>query len=339
MGRGGALTNESPAVAFFGISIACILISQALAYFTSLPEHWPGTVSTCAFLSIGLQWLIFIPSAMLSTEKFFDLSGSLTYMFLAVYSLTMSGHYTARQLLVTLFVIIWATRLGAFLFLRIQRAGKDGRFDEIKHNLPRFFNMWTIQGLWVFLTELPLFVINSTPAPDHSDFPTWSDYLGMVLFGLGFACEVIADNQKTQFSMQPENEGRWIQTGLWAYSRHPNYFGEILLWLGIFFISSSAFTNAFQWLAIESPFFVAFLLMKVSGVPLLEARADAKWGQDPAYQEYKARTPELIPLPTSLSALAGISDTSLSERLMEDSPADPEQAASETPADQPIVES
>merc|ERR1711988_222171 len=120
---------------------------------------------------------------MLSTEKFFDLSGSFTYIFLALYSLTMSGHYTARQLLVTLFVIIWATRLGAFLYLRIQRAGKDGRFDEIKHNLPRFFNMWTIQGLWVFLTALPVFCLNATES--DAEFPSWTDYLGLVCFGLG----------------------------------------------------------------------------------------------------------------------------------------------------------
>lgn len=270
---------------------------------------------------------------MLATEKFFDLSGSFTYTFLALYSLIQSGHYYPRQLLVTLFVLIWAARLGTFLYLRIQRAknGKDGRFDEIKHNLPRFFNMWTIQGLWVFLTELPLFCLNSTPS--DTAFPLWSDYLGLVCFGVGFACEVIADNQKTEFALQPENEGKFIQTGLWAFSRHPNYFGEILLWIGIFFVCSSAFTDAFQWICIISPMFVAFLLIKVSGVPLLEARADQKWGHDPAYLEYKARTPELIPIP-SFAALTGVGDASLSAPLMdEEGPVEEDR-----PSEQPIVE-
>jgi len=165
--------------------------------------------------------------------------------------------------------------------------------------------MWTIQGLWVFLTALPVFCLNSTK--EDADFPSWCDYLGMVCFGLGFACEVIADNQKTAFAADPENEGKFISTGLWKFSRHPNYFGEIMLWVGIFFVCSSVFSG-FQWVAVESPAFVAFLLMKVSGIPLLEARADEKWGEDQAYQAYKATTPELVPWPTAFS-FDNLSDT------------------------------
>lgn len=298
MGRGAALSNESPSVAFLGITVACVIISQALAYFASLSGEWPGIVSTAAFIAIGLQWVVFVPSAIMATEIFFDMSGSFTYSFLAVYSLVKGGTYYPRQLVVTAFVLMWSTRLGVFLYLRVKRAGKDGRFDEIKHHVPRFFNMWTIQGLWVFLTALPVFCLNATE--DNVAFLTWSDYLGLVCFGVGFACEVIADNQKTQFALDPENEGKWISSGLWALSRHPNYFGEILLWVGIFFISSSVFTGG-QWISVESPLFVAFLLIKVSGIPLLEARADHKWGQDPEYQAYKANTPELVPLPSSFS--------------------------------------
>jgi len=329
MGAGRALTNESPSVAFIGITIACIIISQALAYATSLADHWPGTVSFCALLAIGLQWLVFVPSAALATEKFFDVTGSATYFVLALYSLIHCGKYYTRQIVVTLFVMLWSVRLGSFLYMRIQRAGKDGRFDEIKNNVPRFFNMWTIQGLWAFLTALPVFCINATK--QDTAFPTWTDYTGIICFGLGFACEVIADNQKTKFALDPANEDKWISSGLWAYSRHPNYFGEIVLWIGIFLIGASVFTGG-QWIAVESPLFVAFLLKKVSGIPLLESRADAKWGQDPGYQTYKASTPELVPYPvfllaliSSLGAMVGMGGVSarhetaeLSESLMAD---------------------
>jgi len=318
------LSNESPSVAFFGISIACIIISQALAYLATQEGNWPGVVSKCAALAIGLQWVVFVPSAMLQTEKFFDLCGSVTYFTLAIYSLMKGETFYARQVIITLCVVAWAVRLGLFLYLRIQRAGgKDGRFDTIKNNIPRFFNMWTIQGLWVFFTALPVFCLNATKA--NAPFG-WVDYLGLLCFGLGFTIEVFADNQKTAFSKDEANQDKWISTGLWAFSRHPNYFGEIVLWVGIFLVSSTVLTGG-QWISILSPVFVAFLLIKVSGIPLLEARADDKWGNDPAYLEYKANTSVLIPWPNATNmgmALAAASDSSagagLEESLMEGQP-------------------
>ena len=281
----------------------------------------------------GIHWLVFIPSALLATEKFFDMTGQFDYSFLALYSLFRGGEgpRSFRQWVVTLFVLLWSVRLGVFLYLRIQRTNKDGRFDEIKHHVPRFFNMWTIQGCWVFLTMLPVFCLNGTE--DEVGFPTWTDYLGVLLFGFGFACEVIADNQKTAFASNPANEGKWISKGLWALSRHPNYFGEIMLWAGIFLICCSVFTSG-QWISIESPLFVAFLLIKVSGIPLLEARADGEWEDDPDYQAYKEATPVLVPWPKGWSDLAKAWDTGeaveggLTESLIDE--------ASES--QQPIVE-
>jgi len=287
-----------------------------LAYITTLPGEWPGINTKAAFMSIGFHWLVFLPSAFLATERFFDVTGQLDYSFLALWSLMAGGTYHTRQFLVTMCVLIWSIRLGIFLYLRIQRKQKDGRFDEIKHHIPRFFNMWTIQGCWVYLTMVPVFCLNATET--DVPFPQSSDYFGMVCFGIGFACEVIADNQKTAFAMNPDNEGKWISTGLWALSRHPNYFGEILLWIGIFLMSSTVFTGG-QWLAIESPCFVAFLLIKVSGIPLLEARAENEWGHDPTYQAYKEATPELIPWPTSINMSHFMdSPTDLKQSLMGD---------------------
>lgn len=295
MGKGQALSNTSPSIAFFGITIACVIISQAFAYLTSSSGEWPGEIALCAILCIAIQWIVFIPSALFATGSFFDIAGSGSFFIVSSYSLFAGGTYHVRQMFVTLFTLIWSVRLGSFLYQRVQRAGKDSRFDEIKHNLPRFFNMWTIQGLFSFLTALPVFVLNSIE--EDQEFPQWNDYLGMVLACVGFAFEVIADNQKTAFKLDPANDGKWIETGLWSLSRHPNYFGEICIWVGIFCICSSVLSD-WQWLCIESPIFVAFLLTKVSGIPLLEARAQHTWGNNPDYMSYVSETPVLIPIPS-----------------------------------------
>ena len=110
----------------------------------------------------------------------------------------------------------------------------------------------------------------------------------------GFTIEVMADRQKSRFRADPANRGRFISTGLWSRSRHPNYFGEITLWVGILLIAAPTL-RGWQWVAVLSPLFVTVLLTRVSGIPLLEKKADTKWGDDPAYQEYKASTPVLIP--------------------------------------------
>jgi len=298
VGSGHALSNNSPSIAFYGISVACIVISQALAYFTSPEGQWPGQLAICALASIGMQWLMFLPSALFGTGSFFDVTGTATYFTLALYSLISQGTYHLRQVIVTLFVLVWSVRLGAFLFQRVKRVGKDQRFDEIKNNMPRFFNMWTIQGLWVFLTALPVFCLNAIA--QDSDFPQWTDYVGILLAAVGFSFEVIADNQKTAFRMDPANQDKFISTGLWSFSRHPNYFGEICFWIGIFLACSTMFSG-FQWLCLESPLFVAFLLIKVSGIPLLEARAERRWKDDPAYKTYVDTTPVLIPSITKYS--------------------------------------
>jgi steroid 5-alpha reductase family enzyme len=104
----------------------------------------------------------------------------------------------------------------------------------------------------------------------------------------------VADNQKGRFKADPANQGKFISTGLWAKSRHPNYFGEIVLWIGVLLIAVPVL-EGWQWVALLSPVFVALLLVKGSGVPLLEAKADKKWGGQPDYEAYKKNTPVLIP--------------------------------------------
>ena len=245
-------------------------------------------------LAFLIQWLVFIPSYIFQTEKFFDLTGSLTYITvtgLAVCYSRYSVPLDARSILLAALVIVWALRLGSFLFSRIQKAGKDDRFDELKPNFFRFLNVWTIQGLWVTFTAAAAWVaIANTSRRELDVFAI----VGLLVWLLGFAFEVIADSQKSRFNADPANKGKFIRTGLWSRSRHPNYFGEIVLWIGVTIITIPVL-QGWQWVAMISPVFVAILLTRISGIPLLQKKADAKWGGQADYEEYKKNTPVLIP--------------------------------------------
>ena len=246
-------------------------------------------------LSVGLafliQWLAFIPAYVFQTEKFFDLTGSITYISVTIMALVFSAGADGRSILLAALVVIWAIRLGSFLFRRIQKAGNDDRFDEFKPSFIRFLNVWTIQGLWVtFTAAAALVAITTTNRKELDVFAL----LGFLVWAFGFIIEIAADSQKSRFSANPDNKGKFIQTGLWSRSRHPNYFGEIMLWVGIAIIALPVL-QGWQWVALISPIFVTLLITRVSGVPMLENKADKKWGGQEDYETYKKRTPVLIP--------------------------------------------
>ena len=254
-----------------------------------------SAVLYCAVICIGVQWVAWIPASIAKTERFYDLTGGLTYLIVIGFSLwagSQSEPPSLRELIVSLLVVIWSLRLSIFLYLRIHRTGKDGRFDQLKTSPIRFLVPWSIQGLWVFLTMIVVIVINSQ-ADSAPALGIW-DGIGLSMWVLGFGIEAIADNQKTVFNKESNNQGKWIDSGLWAYSRHPNYLGEILLWTGIAFFGISCFTGL-ERVAWISPIFIYILLTKVSGIPILDKRALEKWGDDPEYQKYRDNTPALIP--------------------------------------------
>jgi steroid 5-alpha reductase family enzyme len=247
-----------------------------------------GLMVGLAFL---IQWLVFIPAYLRQTEKFFDLTGSLTYISVISLALILSNAFDGRSILLFVLVIIWAIRLGVFLSRRVKKAGKDDRFDEIKPSFFRFLNVWNIQALWVsFTVAAALIAITST---HHKALDIFA-IIGFLVWVIGFGIEVVADSQKSRFNANPENKGKFIQTGLWSRSRHPNYFGEILLWVGIAIITLPVL-QGWQWIALISPVFVTLLLTRVSGIPLLENKSDKKWGGQEGYEAYKKRTPVLIP--------------------------------------------
>ena len=242
-------------------------------------------------LAFLIQWLVFVPAYWRQTEKFFDLTGSLTYITLSTLALLLSAGVDGRAILVWALVVIWAARLGTFLFSRIKKGGKDDRFDEIKPSFIRFLNVWTLQGLWVTFTLIAALVTITTTNRRELDLFA---LVGFLVWIFGFAMEVVADHQKSRFNADPNSQGKFIQTGLWSRSRHPNYFGEITLWTGVMIIALPVL-QGWQWVALISPVFVTLLLTRVSGIPLLEKKADQKWGGQENYEAYKKATPVLIP--------------------------------------------
>jgi steroid 5-alpha reductase family enzyme len=276
-----------PIVVLIGLGVA-VAGSQGGATAFGLPIF--GLAVGLAFL---IQWLVFIPAYLRQSEKFFDLTGSLTYISVTTIAVLLSPAVDGRSLLLLVMVVIWAARLGTFLFRRVQKAGKDARFDEIKPSFIRFLNTWTIQGLWVtFTVAAALAAITTTTRKDLGLFAL----IGFVVWVVGFSIEATADAQKNRFRADPANKGRFIHTGLWAWSRHPNYFGEIVIWIGVAIIALPVL-RGWQYVTLISPVFVTLLLTRISGVPMLEKRADEKWGGQEDYEAYKARTSVLIPWP------------------------------------------
>jgi steroid 5-alpha reductase family enzyme len=283
------------------------LIAIPIVILVAVGLAWAGSQGGASVLgipifafSVGLafliQWLGFIAAYALQTEKFYDLTGSVTYISLAILAVLLGPTIDDRSVLLLAPVLIWATRLGTFLFGRIQQAGKDARFDEIKVSFPRFLLTWTVQGLWVtFTLSTALAAITTTTRRALGPFAL----IGFVTWAFGFGFELMADTQKSAFRADPENKGKFIHTGLWAWSRHPNYFGEIVLWIGVAIIALPVL-RGWQWVTLISPAYVTLQLTRVSGVPMLEKRADEKWGGQEDYEAYKERTPVLIPRPPSM---------------------------------------
>ena len=249
-------------------------------------------VQNIVLLVYIIQWVAFIPAYMFQTEKFFDLTGSVTYSSVFIYCiyLATSGDLNWGSLVISILVILWAGRLGTFLFTRIAKDGEDKRFRTIKPDIAQFFMTWTLQGMWVSLCSLCAItgIASDTGIIVNNIF-----YIGLVMFIGGFAIEIVADQQKTAFRAIPENRNKFITSGLWSKSRHPNYFGEIALWTGVAVMSFSSLSGI-EYLTLISPIFTYLLLVKISGVRMLEGRGQKTWGDDEEYIAYMKNTPMVM---------------------------------------------
>ena len=275
---------------FLNILFAAIAFSftMTIAYLAK-----SDIVMQAVMLAFLIQWVAYIPAYIFQTEKFYDLTGSLSYLtviwFVFFSSNNLSGLNIQNLIVVTL-ISIWAIRLGTFLFGRIHKDGEDKRFRTIKTSASQFFMTWTLQGMWVSIcTMCAITAISIT----QRIIANALFYLGLAFFIVGFAIEVVSDQQKSAFRAVPENKEKFITSGLWSKSQHPNYFGEILLWSAIALLSISSLDGT-QYLTLISPIFTYVLLVYISGVRMLDDMGNKKWGHLEEYKEYKRNTPTLF---------------------------------------------
>ena len=244
----------------------------------------------CGVLAFLIQWICFIPSWFFHSERFFDLIGSATYLTITIVALIAIPEVDTRSVVLGVMVCLWGLRLGSFLFARLQAVGHDVRFNLIKHNFTWFLMTWTIQGLWVVITSSA--ALTAITSSNKNSFG-WIGMIGVIIWLSGFVIEIIADEQKRRFKLNSANQHSFINKGLWSWSQHPNYFGEIILWIGVMVVALPVLSG-WQYLSLISPVFVFFLLTRVSGLPMLDSAARKRWGDDPDFQKYRESTPVLI---------------------------------------------
>ena len=270
-------------------SLISFLIGYGIALSTGLE-----IIQKAIIIAYMIQWIAFIPAYIFQTEKFYDLTGSITYLTVVIYVSYLSYdsmNLNIGSIILASCILIWTIRLGSFLFLRIHKAGEDKRFRQIKTSPTRFFMTWTLQGMWVSICSMCAL---TTIASNKGVVQNGLFYFGLLIFLVGFLFEIIADTQKSNFRKDAKNKDQFIQHGLWSYSRHPNYFGEITLWTGIAIMSFPSLSGV-QYLTMISPVFTYLLLVYVSGVRLLEISGMEKWGHLESYQKYVRSTPSLFP--------------------------------------------
>ncbi|MBU1014101.1 MAG: DUF1295 domain-containing protein [Bacteroidetes bacterium] len=241
-------------------------------------------------IALGINLIMFIPAYLFNTDKLTDISYSVTFVVVAIFGLIQSS-LNLPHILLFLMIFIWAFRLGTYLLLRIRKIGKDNRFDSMRKSIIKFGSFWVLQGITVFVVLIPSIYFFNTSLEQLS----FLSYSGLLIWLVGLIIEATGDYQKTIFINNPNNKGKWVNTGLWKYSRHPNYLGEILVWIGVYLFILPALNNGQALIGLISPVFITTLLLFVSGIPLLEKSADKKWGTDHDYTLYKNNTGILLP--------------------------------------------
>lgn len=251
-----------------------------------------------AIITIAFQFTFFLITYALRFDKVTDFAGTTNFLILAVVTLTVGGNYSARQIVVSTCVFAWGVRLCAFLLYRIILWGEDRRFDDKRNNIVNLAGFWILQAVWVWTVSLPVTILNSKSG-DQVVPLNGSDYVGWSLFGIGVVLEAVADQQKLIYKRTEASRGRWTDVGVWKWSRHPNFFGEMIVWWGLYVSARNEFVGGEQ-AAVVGPLFITLLLMFVSGIPILERSADERYGRREEYQRYKKRTSVLILIPPAV---------------------------------------
>lgn len=255
-----------------------------------------NNLALCAIVTVAMQFTFFLIACSCKFDKVTDFAGGTNFVILALLTFLMAQTYATRQIMVTVCICVWGARLSGYLLYRIIKIGEDKRFDDKRENVLKFAGFWTFQAFWVFTVSLSVIFVNAEASSLKRPYWTGMDIVGLVFFCIGLLTEAVSDQQKFMFRNNPANKGKWCDTGLWKISRHPNYFGEILLWVGIFIISTSILSYG-QWAAVLSPLFITAILLFLSGIPLLEKKADERFFKNELYRDFKKRTSPLIPVP------------------------------------------
>lgn len=239
-------------------------------------------IFTYLLLSLGINIALFIPAFMFKTDKLTDMSYSVSFIVLVLVALFRTTT-TLPSVIIGSLILLWALRLGTFLVIRIAAQKKDKRFDEIRDSLFSFFFFWVSQAVLVWVLLFPFFFATVSSS-------TFFNIAGIALLLIGLVIETVADIQKFRHKKKSKN---FISTGLWKYSRHPNYFGEILFWIGVYLALLPTLSFVPAIVSVASPLAIIFILLFVTGVPPLEQHGRKKWGA--AYKEYQKKTSMLIP--------------------------------------------
>ena len=271
--------------------LICIALINIAGQNIDLEIRGMNAFTFILIVAVLLQILFFIPSFIFKTEKYYDLVGSLTYVTTISLAYFSVEEKTTIDSIIYFYVMIWASRLGIYLFRRVRKDGKDVRFEKAKMHFFWFLQYWMGQALWVSLTACAAII--AILSPEEDTLPILA-MVGMALWLTGFTIESISDYQKRVFREENNPTEAFIHTGLWARSRHPNYFGEITLWTGIAVIALNTLTGV-EYITLISPVFVYILLTRMSGVNLLERIADERYGHLEEYHRYKRNTPVLVP--------------------------------------------
>lgn len=260
-------------------------------------------------LTFALQLVGWAIAVIMKTETFYDFFGALNFVACGLLTLFLKGTYAKRQIVVTTLVCVSRAWLGGFLAYRVFSREGDARFTEAKDSPTTMLVFWTLQAVWVFAVVSPCVFINGS---DEDPALGWSDALGFTLIGGGFLCEMISDLQKFQFRSDAANKGKVCASGLWYYSRHPNYLGEILTWWGVVLAGGAVFAqDSWGWLTLVSPLVTMLLLLGLSGIPLAEGKHLKRFYRTEesgkAYDDYFERTAPLFLCPPAVyRALPGV---------------------------------
>jgi len=271
--------------------LICIVLINIAGQNIEIEIRGVNAFTFILIIAVLLQVFFFLPSFLLKTEKYYDLVGSLTYITTISLAYFSVENKTMIDSVIYFYVMVWALRLGIYLFRRVRNDGKDVRFEKAKKHFFWFLQYWMGQALWVSLTACAAII--AILSPEEDTLPVLA-IVGMVLWISGFTIESISDYQKRVFRKENNPSESFIHTGFWARSRHPNYFGEITLWTGIAVIALNTL-NGIEYVTLISPVFVYILLTRMSGVNLLERIADERYGHLEEYQRYKRNTPVLVP--------------------------------------------